>query len=235
MSALARTRQEFLEYLLALCLLPLPLLAQEAGDADTNPIELDPLVVVASKSLRPLSEVAAQVTVIDAAAIGKGMVEDLDGMLKYEPGLDLESAGTRFGTAGITLRGIGGNRVVIEQDGIPLRDRFAVGAFSDAGRALVETDRIKRVEVLHGPASVLYGSNALGGVVAITTWDPTDLLERGSGSRLGRPEGGLSGRKLQLGGIRRRRHRLWCARPARRDYLPPGRATGQPGAGSNSG
>ncbi|HMB59458.1 MAG TPA: TonB-dependent receptor, partial [Xanthomonadales bacterium] len=47
-------------------------------------------------------------------------------------------------------------------------------------RTRTETDRIKRVEVLYGPASVLYGSDALGGVIAITTWDPSDLLATAS-------------------------------------------------------
>lgn len=167
--------------LLLLCLLPQSLWAQQDRELSVDHIELDPLVIVASKTPRLLSGVAAQVTVIDGADIRHNMAEDLGGMLQYEPGLELETAGTRFGATGINLRGIGGNRVAIEQDGIPVRDRFAVGAFSDGGRALVETDRIKRVEVLHGPASVLYGSNALSGVVAITTWDPADLLGRAAG------------------------------------------------------
>jgi hemoglobin/transferrin/lactoferrin receptor protein len=96
--------------------------------------------------------------------------------LRYQPGLDLERSGTRFGATGINIRGIGGNRVGIQLDGIPMRDRFVIGAYSNAGRTLVETDRVKRIEVLHGPASVMYGSDALGGIVAITTWDPADLL-----------------------------------------------------------
>ena len=159
----------------------LPLAAQ--GDVDgietdllQDEIELDPLVVVASKTPRPLSQVAAQVTVIDIGDIHKGMVEDLDGLLKYEPGLEMETAGTRFGATGINIRGVSGNRVGIEIDGVPARDQFAIGAYSNGGRALVEPDRIKRVEVLYGPASVMYGSNAMGGVMAITTWDPSDLL-----------------------------------------------------------
>jgi hemoglobin/transferrin/lactoferrin receptor protein len=179
--------------LLVLCLLPQSLWAQQDEDLTADRIELDPLIVVASKTPRLLSDVAAQVTVIDDADIRHNMAEDLGGMLRYEPGLELETAGTRFGATGINLRGIGGNRVVIEQDGIPLRDRFVVGAFSDGGRALVETDRIKRVEVLHGPASVLYGSNALGGVVAITTWDPADLLGRAAGKPWFGLRGGYQG------------------------------------------
>lgn len=162
---------------LLLCAGQPPLRAAESPEAA---IELDPLVVVASKTPRPLSEVAAQVTVIDAAEIRGNLVEGLDDLLRYEPGLELETAGTRFGGTGISIRGIGGNRVEIELDGIPVRDRFVVGSFSDGGRNLIETDRIKRVEVLHGPASVLYGSNALGGVVAITTFDPADLLSGAS-------------------------------------------------------
>ena len=176
-----------------LCLVAPVLFAQEDKDSAIDRFELDPIVVVASKSLRPLSRVAAQVTVIDASDIESGMAEDLDGMLKYEPGLELESSGTRFGASGINIRGIGGNRVEIEQDGVPVRDRFAVGAFSDGGRALVETDRIKRVEVLHGPASALYGSNAIGGVVSITTWDPADLIARGSGNGWFGLRGGYQG------------------------------------------
>ncbi len=147
-----------------------------SDDMRGDQFELDPLVVVASKSPRPLSEIAAQVTVIDAADIRVGMAEDVDGMLKYEPGLEMETAGTRFGATSINIRGIGGNRVAVEIDGIPVRDGFVIGAFSNGGRALVEPDRIKRVEVLHGPASVMYGSDAVGGVVAISTWDPSDLL-----------------------------------------------------------
>jgi len=149
---------------------------EQAGDINSEGLVLDPIVVVASKSPRPLSEVAAQVTVITADDILAGMAEDLDGMLKYEPGLDMEIAGTRFGATSINVRGVGGNRVAIEIDGIPVRDGFSIGAFSNGGRVLVEPDRIKRVEVLYGPASVMYGSDALGGVMAISTWDPADLV-----------------------------------------------------------
>ncbi len=141
-----------------------------------GPVDLDPIVVVASRRPRPLSGLSAQVTVIDVDEIRRGMAEDIDGLVKYEPGLEIETAGTRFGATGISIRGIAGNRVDIEIDGVPARDKFTIGAYSNAGRALVEPDRIKRVEVLHGPASVMYGSNALGGVVSIFTWDPADLL-----------------------------------------------------------
>ncbi len=173
-----RTSQKLVAFLIS-TLLPLGVMGDEEGnetDLLADAIELDPLVVVASKTPRALSQIAAQVTVINIGDIREGMVEDLDGLLKYEPGLEVQTAGTRFGATGVNIRGIGGNRVEIEIDGIPARDQFAIGAYSNGGRALVEPDRVKRVEVLYGPASVMYGSNAMGGVIAITTWDPSDLL-----------------------------------------------------------
>lgn len=151
---------------------------QNSADNISDRLELDPLVVVASKSPRPLSEVAAQVTIINIDDIREGMAEDLDGLLKYEPGLDPQTAGTRFAASSINIRGVGGNRVAIEIDGVPVRDQFSIGAFSNGGRALIEPDRIKRVEVMYGPASVMYGSDALGGVLAISSWDPSDLLAK---------------------------------------------------------
>lgn len=156
-----------------------------AGETDTGvylaSVKLDPIVVVASKRPRPLSDVVGQVSVIDADFIDRYLVENIDNLLRYEPGLNLESSGTRFGANAINIRGIGGNRVAVEIDGVPIRDRFAVGSFSDGSRILAETDRVKRLEVLYGPASTLYGSDALGGVMAITTWDPDDLLALGDG------------------------------------------------------
>ena len=156
-----------------------------AEDVENNrnleSVELDPIVVVASKRPRSLSDVVGQVSLIDADFIERFLVENVDDLLRYEPGLNIESSGTRFGGNAINIRGIGGNRVAIEVDGVPVRDRFAVGSYSDGGRILSETDRIKRLEVLYGPASTLYGSDALGGVMAITTWDPDDLLALGNG------------------------------------------------------
>jgi hemoglobin/transferrin/lactoferrin receptor protein len=140
------------------------------------PLEWVRVVEVASKSPRPLAEVTGQVSVIDAEEIKRFLLEGLDDLLRYQPGLHPETAGTRFRTGGVNIRGIGGNRVAIEVDGVPVRKGFAIGNYSSGGRALVETDRIKRLEVLHGPASTLYGSDALGGVMAFTTWDPSDLL-----------------------------------------------------------
>ena len=99
-------------------------------------------------------------------------------MFRYVPGVDYEGAGTRFGTEGINIRGIGGNRVAILVDGVPLADQFDTGSFSNATRDFIDAGLIQNIEVLHGPASALYGSAAIGGVVAVRTPDPGDLARQ---------------------------------------------------------
>ena len=171
----------------------MPVFAQDTGPAGPDALELDPIVVVASKAPRPLSEVAGQVSVIDARQIEQNLLEGLDDLLRYEPGLNSESSGTRFGVGGVSIRGIGGNRVAMEVDGVPIRDGFATGSYSNSGRALIETGLVKRLEVLNGPASSLYGSDALGGVMAFTTWDPDDLLAKSDSSTFSSLRAGVKG------------------------------------------
>ncbi len=166
-------------YLFLLCGLMVIASGHSVSAAKTDPderVELEPVVVVASKHPRPLIDVVGAVTVIDAAMIARHRVENLDGLLRYEPSLTTDNAGTRFGVTGINIRGIGDNRVLMEIDGVPFGDSFDVGSFSNAGLDLLDTDLIKRVEILNGPASTLYGSDAIGGVMTVTTRDPNDLL-----------------------------------------------------------
>ena len=75
------------------------------------------------------------------------------------------------------MHGLGGNRVLVETDGVPAAKTFAVGNFSNTGRQFADLVIVDRIEVLRGPASALYGSDAIAGVVAITTLDPSDLLD----------------------------------------------------------
>jgi hemoglobin/transferrin/lactoferrin receptor protein len=136
-------------------------------------------VTVVAKVPRPLSEAAASVTVVDAAALDRLVVRDLADLARYEPGISLRNDATRFGGGDFTIRGVGGNRVLIEVDGVPSAPAFAVGSFADTGRTYLDLDLVRRVEILRGPASSLYGSDALGGVVSLQTFDPADLLSGG--------------------------------------------------------
>lgn len=147
-------------------------------DNDETPTELDELVVVAYKQARPVQDVVGDVSVISAEQIDATISQDISNAIKYEANINIEDGGTRFGVSGLNIRGIGGNRVAIEVDGIPNAKTFELGSYSFATASFPEVDLIQNIEILKGPASTLYGSDALGGIVAINTWDPDILLAR---------------------------------------------------------
>ena len=149
-----------------------------AGEDD---VPIEQIVVVAHKDERSVRDIAASVTVLSRADLDAVLATSINDVFRYVPGVDYEAAGTRFGTEGINIRGIGGNRVAILVDGVPLSDQFDTGSFSNATRDFIDAGLIQRIEVLHGPASALYGSAAIGGVVMIRTPDPVDIA-RGSGA-----------------------------------------------------
>jgi len=140
---------------------------------------IEQIVVVAHKDERSIREIAANVTILSRANLNDQLATSINDVFRYVPGVDHEAAGNRFGTEGINIRGIGGNRVAIVVDGVPLSDHFSVGNFSNATRDFIDAGLIENIEVLHGPASALYGSSAIGGVVAVKTPDPVDLMATG--------------------------------------------------------
>ena len=157
---------------------PLALQSVVAAEAEADePVEQ--IVVVAHKDARSVREIAANVTVLSRTKLNDELATSINDVFRYVPGVDHEAAGNRFGTEGINIRGIGGNRVAIIVDGVPLSDHFSVGSFSNATRDFIDAGLIETIEVLHGPASALYGSSAIGGVVAVKTPDPVDLMGSG--------------------------------------------------------
>lgn len=143
--------------------------------------ELETIMVYARR-ITPLARVAASVTVIDQARIEATLASDIRELVRYEPGLSVRNDPFRFGLDTISVRGLGGNRVAVEIDGIPAAGGFAVGSYADSGRAFIDPAFVDRVEILRGPASALYGSDAIGGVVAMTTLMPDRLLAQASGT-----------------------------------------------------
>ncbi|WP_258808278.1 TonB-dependent receptor domain-containing protein [Pseudidiomarina sp. CB1] len=146
------------------------------------------ITVVAHRQPRQLNEVAGTVSVISAEELARDLVLNANDLVRYEMGVELDDTSSRFGHSGFRIRGIGGNRTAIVVDQVAIADRFAVGSFSDTGRGLLDLGLANRVEILRGPASTLYGSDALGGVVAIETLSADDVLyngKRGTHLRLG--------------------------------------------------
>ncbi|HNP37125.1 MAG TPA: TonB-dependent receptor [Woeseiaceae bacterium] len=152
-----------------------------ASAAAAENAELDEIVVVANKIGQPVRDVAANVSVVTRDELDANLAVSLADLFRYTPGVDYESAGTRFGSAGINIRGIGGNRVALLLDGVPLSDQFDVGTFSNATRDFLDAGLVERIEVLRGPASAMYGSAAIGGVIAVETPDPADIAGRNTG------------------------------------------------------
>jgi hemoglobin/transferrin/lactoferrin receptor protein len=148
-------------------------------------------VTVYARRIQPVTHVAATVTVIPQQQIERTLAGDVKQLVRYEPGLSVRSDPFRFGLDTFTVRGMTGNRVAVEIDGIPAAGGFTIGSFSDSGRSFVDLGFVRNVQVLRGPASSLYGSDAIGGVVAMTTLTASDLLREGSEGSV-RTEAGYS-------------------------------------------
>ena len=144
---------------------------------------LDAVTVTATLSPTPVQETPGTVSVIDDDTIQERLVRDFADLVKYEPGVYVESNVTRLGLNGFNIRGIGGNRVLTQVDGVQTAEQFAFGPFS-VHQAGLDVDALKSVEIVRSANSALYGSDALGGVVSLFTKDPADYL-RGRRFHLG--------------------------------------------------
>jgi hemoglobin/transferrin/lactoferrin receptor protein len=173
---------------LALCMPHGAVVAEDAGpnpDEQPRQADVEEIVVVAHKHARARRDVAATVSTFSSDGMRFELASSVADVFRYAPGIDYETAGTRFGSESINIRGISGNRVAILVDGVPVSDQFEVGSFSNATRDLVSAGFVDQIEVLHGPASALYGSSAIGGVVAMRTVDPARRTGRpGQGGQL---------------------------------------------------
>jgi vitamin B12 transporter len=157
--SLSRLRHAFL---LPLVLAALPALCR-AAEAD----ELQIIVITATRIPTPLLQVASSITVVTAADIEARQERTFADVLKDIPGLNVVQTGGPGGETSVFMRGTNSNHTKVFIDGIDVSDPSnATGAF-DFGQLL--TQDIERVEVLRGPQSGLYGSDAIGGVINIIT------------------------------------------------------------------
>ena len=139
---------------------------------------IEEIITVATKIPTPASDVIGSVASISQEDIEIRMVNDLPQLLENTIGVSAPK-GTYSGRArneGIIIRGIGDSRVNLFIDGFRIADSYQSGGF---GKDLVDTDLLKRVEILKGPSSAIYGSDGLAGTVSYTTKDPSDLASNG--------------------------------------------------------
>lgn len=156
------------------------LLANTAVIAAEKPAtKFDAITITTTRSEQKLSEVPSTVSVQDERQIDQQNIKNIQDLIRYEPGVSVSGGNSRFGLSGFTIRGIGGNRVLTQVDGVSVADSFAFGGFLNARRDYVDLDTVKQVEIIRGPASSLYGSDAIGGAVSFITKDARDYLDDG--------------------------------------------------------
>ncbi|MGN8346060.1 TonB-dependent receptor [Pseudomonas sp. SMV71] len=149
-------------------------------------MSLPQTTISATRQAQDITEVPSTVTVHERQALDRNNVNTLKDLVRYEPGVSVGGAGQRGGISGYNIRGIDGNRILTQIDGVEVPGGFFNGPYAKTQRNYVDPEIIKRVEILRGPASVLYGSNAIGGAVSYFTLDPDDIIKPGQdvGARL---------------------------------------------------
>lgn len=153
----------------ALVLLAVPGLATAGQEAaDNRQIAMDEVVVTATRTPVTLARIGGStVTVITAQEIAAKQQLTVEEVLKGMPGLDVVANGGLGTNTSIFIRGADSKNTLVLVDGVMFNDP------SDANRganlANLSTDNIERIEVVRGPMSVLYGSNATAGVINIIT------------------------------------------------------------------
>ncbi|MDM0013779.1 TonB-dependent hemoglobin/transferrin/lactoferrin family receptor [Variovorax sp. J22P168] len=158
-------------------------MAQESGPARIT--ALGEIVVSGSRTEQIKDDIPATVEIIDREQIEFEQIHDIRDAVRDIPNVSVRRAPARFGlatgntgrdgNAGFNIRGLDGNRVLIMNDGIrsPRSYVFSANAF---GREYFDMGLVERIEIIKGPASALYGSDGLAGLVNFITRSPNDIL-----------------------------------------------------------
>ncbi|MDX1291584.1 MAG: TonB-dependent receptor, partial [Hyphomonas sp.] len=147
-----------------------------AQTAATDETKLDTIIVNGSRLDQTLTEVGSSVSVITRDDLDQLGVDFALDAVATAPGVTINQNGAFGGNASVRIRGASSDQTLVLIDGVPVNDPTGTGGGYNF--AYLDTDSIDQIEVLKGPQSTLWGSDAIGGVVSITTK---------------RPEKGLSG------------------------------------------
>ncbi|KQN29127.1 TonB-dependent receptor plug domain-containing protein [Sphingomonas sp. Leaf38] len=175
-----------------------PANAQTIPDSDASDI-----VVTASRAAQPLSEIGQAVTVIDRAEIERRQTTVVSDLLATTPGVTVTRNGTVGALTGVRIRGAEADQTLVVIDGVRVNDPSSTGGGFNFGNLL--SSSVERIEVLRGPNSVPWGSQAIGGVVNIITAAPTEGLQARANAEYGYADSvfasaGVSGAKGPVSG-----------------------------------
>ncbi|MBU0784224.1 MAG: TonB-dependent receptor [Gammaproteobacteria bacterium] len=125
----------------------------------------EPVVVTATRTEQPITEVLADVTVIDRETLDRAGQTSLRELLAQQPGVQMSSNGSYRSNTNVFLRGASATQTILLVDGV------RVGSATNGGLSLetIPLESIERIEILRGAASALYGPDAVGGVIQIIT------------------------------------------------------------------
>lgn len=168
---------------------------QTIEQSASGPAEALPAISVSATGVpTPVTEIASSVTVITASDLEREQRRTLPNALQKVPGLNVVQLGGPGGQTSVFIRGTNSNHVKVLIDGIDVSDPSNPNRSFDFGQLL--TEDVARVEVLRGPQSGLYGADAIGGVISVTT-------KKGEGPPRAvlRTEGGSYGTFNQFGTI----------------------------------
>jgi len=142
-------------------------------------LDIPQVVVTANRNSRNLDDIPGRVTVIDAKTISEMPVQNVDEILRSVANIYVNRSWGIFSqNSSVTMRGLDASaRVLVMVDGVPL-NKSAGGSIN---WHLVPKDDIDRIEVIKGPASAIYGNNAMGGVINIITKKASSKIQ-GKGS-----------------------------------------------------
>ncbi len=145
--------------------------AEQAPQPDPNaPGFHEEMTVTATRYQVDSYDTPTPISVITAQDLARLNPEKIVDALKREPGIEVAGEGPFRGLP--VIRGLSSNRVLILVDGQRLNNSRESTEFAGIQPGLVDLSQVERIEVLRGPASVLYGSDALGGVINIITRQP---------------------------------------------------------------
>jgi len=142
-------------------------LLSSSAFAQTTGADIETVVVTATRIPTPEAQVASSITVITAKDIAAKQDQTLPQALQDVPGLNVVQEGGPGEQTSVFMRGTDSNHVKVLVDGIDVGDPSSPNGAFDFGQFL--TPDIERIEILRGPQSGLYGSDAIGGVINIIT------------------------------------------------------------------
>ncbi|WAU75992.1 TonB-dependent receptor plug domain-containing protein [Acinetobacter sp. TR3] len=140
-----------------------------AQDQSTNKTAtLDTIVVTASRTEQKVSEVPARINIIEPKILEQSPIASLPQLLQTDASINMVQSGGYGQMASIFLRGGNSNQTLVLRDGVRLNSNTS----GTASLPFIDTTDIKQIEVLKGPASVLYGTDAISGVVQLISKTP---------------------------------------------------------------